>query len=35
MHSLKKAEVVLDRKILADIAVADASAFGSIVRELA
>jgi large subunit ribosomal protein L20 len=35
MHSLKKAEVVLDRKILADIAVADASAFREIVRGVA
>ena len=35
MHSLKKAEVSLDRKILADIAVADAGAFREIVRGVA
>jgi large subunit ribosomal protein L20 len=32
MHSLKKAEVGLDRKILADLAVRDATTFGEIVK---
>ncbi|HTQ48618.1 MAG TPA: 50S ribosomal protein L20 [Polyangiaceae bacterium] len=31
MHSLKKANIALDRKILADLAVADPKAFGDIV----
>lgn len=30
MHGLKKADVALDRKVLADIAVRDAAAFGQI-----
>jgi ribosomal protein L20 len=34
MHSLKKAGVALDRKILADLAVADAKAFGEIVNDV-
>lgn len=32
MHSLKLANVGLDRKILADLAVSDATAFGEIVK---
>ena len=32
MHSLKKANIGLDRKILSDLAVVDAAAFGQIVR---
>ena len=32
MHSLKLANVGLDRKILADLAVSDAAAFGEIVK---
>jgi large subunit ribosomal protein L20 len=32
VHALKKANVQLDRKILADLAVTDASAFGAIVK---
>src|ERR1700760_2559786 len=32
MHSLKKANIDLDRKVLADIAVADAKVFGAIVK---
>src|SRR5260370_5136385 len=32
MYALKKSEVALDRKILADLAVADAKAFGEIVK---
>src|SRR5271155_2465044 len=32
MHALKKADVAIDRKILADLAVADAKAFGEIVK---
>jgi large subunit ribosomal protein L20 len=31
MHSLKKANIALDRKILADLAIADPKAFGDIV----
>lgn len=31
MHSLKKANIALDRKILADLAVSDPKAFGDIV----
>ena len=34
MHSLKKAGVTLDRKILAELAVADAKAFGEIVTSV-
>jgi large subunit ribosomal protein L20 len=34
MHSLKKANVELDRKILADLAVRDAAGFGQIVKSL-
>ena len=34
MHSLKKADVVLDRKILADLAVSDAKGFGALVKSL-
>ncbi len=34
MHSLKKANVDLDRKVLADIAVRDAAGFGQIVKAL-
>ncbi len=34
MHSLKTANVGLDRKVLADIAVADAKTFGEIVGSL-
>jgi len=33
MEGLKKADIVLDRKILADMAVADAAAFTSVVQE--
>src|SRR5882724_5777029 len=32
MHSLKKANIGLDRKILSDLAIADAAAFGQIVK---
>ena len=32
MHGLKKAGVLLDRKILADLAVSDAESFGAVVR---
>src|SRR5215467_4809322 len=32
MHALKQAEVGLDRKILADLAVSDAATFGAIVK---
>ena len=32
MHSLKKANIGLDRKILSDLAVVDAAAFGQIVK---
>jgi large subunit ribosomal protein L20 len=32
MHSLKKADIALDRKILADLAVSDAATFGQIVK---
>jgi large subunit ribosomal protein L20 len=32
MHSLKQANVGLDRKILADLAVSDAKTFGEVVR---
>ena len=32
MHALKAAQVSLDRKILADLAVTDAEAFGQIVK---
>jgi large subunit ribosomal protein L20 len=32
MHSLKKSNIALDRKILADIAVRDAATFGEIVK---
>ena len=35
MHTLKKADIALDRKILADIAVSDAGTFGQIVRSAA
>lgn len=35
MHTLKKAEVGLDRKILADIAATDAGTFGEIVKSAA
>jgi large subunit ribosomal protein L20 len=35
MHSLKKSNVALDRKILADLAVADAKAFTEIVKTTA
>jgi len=35
MHSLKKANIDLDRKVLADIAVADAKGFGEIVKSAA
>jgi large subunit ribosomal protein L20 len=35
MYSLKKADIALDRKILADIAVSDAAAFGAIVQTAA
>jgi ribosomal protein L20 len=34
MHSLKIASVALDRKILADLAVRDAEAFGEIVKSV-
>jgi large subunit ribosomal protein L20 len=34
MHALKKANVSLDRKVLADIAVADSKTFGEIVGSL-
>jgi large subunit ribosomal protein L20 len=33
MEGLKKADIVLDRKILADMAVTDAAAFTSVVQE--
>ncbi len=32
MHSLKKANIGLDRKILSDLAIVDATAFGQIVK---
>src|SRR5215469_5101947 len=32
MHALKKADIELDRKVLADLAVSDAQAFGAIVK---
>ncbi len=32
MHSLKKANIGLDRKILSDLAIADAATFGQIVK---
>jgi large subunit ribosomal protein L20 len=32
MHSLKKANIGLDRKILSDLAIADAQTFGEIVK---
>src|SRR5947209_19969436 len=32
MHSLKKANIGLDRKILSDLAVSDATAFGAVVK---
>jgi len=32
VHGLKKAEIVIDRKILADLAVRDANTFGRIVE---
>ena len=32
MHSLKKSNIALDRKILADLAVSDAGTFGEIVK---
>src|SRR5882672_1966235 len=32
MHSLKKANIGLDRKILSDLAIADATAFGAVVK---
>src|SRR5438270_648647 len=32
MHSLKKANIGLDRKILSDLAVSDAAAFGAVVK---
>jgi len=35
MHALKKADVAIDRKILADLAVSDAAAFGQIVKTTA
>jgi ribosomal protein L20 len=35
MHSLKTANVGLDRKILADLAVSDDKAFGEIVKSAA
>jgi large subunit ribosomal protein L20 len=35
MNSLKKADIAIDRKILADLAVSDAPAFGAIVKEAA
>jgi large subunit ribosomal protein L20 len=35
MHALKKADIGLDRKILADLAVADAKAFSEIVKATA
>ena len=35
MHALKKADIGLDRKILADIAVSDAAGFGEIVKSSA
>ena len=33
VHGLKKANIVLDRKILADLAVTDPAGFGSIVQQ--
>ena len=33
MAGLKKAEIDIDRKMLADIAIADADAFGAIVEK--
>jgi ribosomal protein L20 len=35
MHSLKQANVGLDRKILADLAVSDAKTFGELVKSTA
>jgi large subunit ribosomal protein L20 len=32
MHSLKKANISLDRKILSDLAVSDAATFGAVVK---
>ena len=32
MHSLKKAGIDLDRKVLADLAISDAAAFGEVVK---
>jgi len=32
MHSLKKANIGLDRKILSDLAVSDSAAFGAVVK---
>ncbi len=32
MHALKQANVALDRKILADLAVSDGAAFGAVVK---
>src|ERR1700691_3932003 len=32
MHGLKKAKVVLDRKILSDLAISDANAFAQVVK---
>jgi large subunit ribosomal protein L20 len=34
MHTLKKADIALDRKILADIAATDAGTFGQIVKNV-
>ena len=33
MNGLKKAEIALDRKVLADIAVHDAAAFGKLAEQ--
>jgi large subunit ribosomal protein L20 len=35
MHALKKSDIGLDRKVLADIAVSDAAGFGEIVKSSA
>jgi len=35
MHSLKKANIGLDRKILADLAISDAKTFGELVKSAA
>jgi large subunit ribosomal protein L20 len=32
MHALKKADIELDRKVLADLAISDATAFGALVK---